>query len=36
MKTTPKVVIIQKYVPHYRVAFFGRLKARLNALGIDL
>lgn len=32
----PRVVIVQKFVPQYRVAFFDGLRARLAASGIEL
>lgn len=32
----PKVTIIQRIVPHYRVPFFKRLNERLAALGVTL
>ena len=35
-KSIPTVAILQRYMPHYRVAFFNLLKTRLSEHGVEL
>lgn len=36
MRSEPRVVFVQKFVPHYRLPFFERFREKLGARGIEL